>query len=397
MTSLTVDITDISYIDPLSGIEGFAIKNPSQIQHAFDVGNNVGIKDSRRPVMAGEEVYESVVSLDSANCTGTIVDIEGYKTINDGTLIATAAHCVDDSDPNAIKIEGSFADDHGRKHVFSLQSSEVWIHPFHGDFNRNADPGVVDSRADIAIIYSEDKVPSAVLKAEFVPIDIDRQVYKEQQEEALKQGVEKKSTANSKVTVAGFSGDVVGLHTHENAKILGNGGSQIIVTDADTASGASGGPNYLEGKNGEPIALNDKGQPEVIAVNSAGDEQTLKNPNPDMASSTALKEEFLKTVPFLEKTDGSDVKMTGELNSGAGVGVNIRYGPGIDFGKLVKDEKGVPSALPDGSPITIHDTRKNHLGTEWSLVTGPNGRTGYVDSIYIQKIEPVTPQMDIKF
>lgn len=379
MGALTAEISEMSEPPPLPSLARFMVKNPSDVQDVLRVSSSKGPEDSRRPVLAGEEVYESVVSLDDANCTGTIVDIEGYNVAGEGTLIVTAAHCIEDSDPNDIKIAGSYIDDNGQRQQFNLQSSEVWVHPFHGDFNRYSDPDTVDSRADIAFIYSEDKVPEAVLKAEFVPIDLDRLVHEAQQEvkSQPKSAGSDAEAQTSNVTTAGFSGDVVGLHTHEKAKIVGVEGSQVLVTEADVAQGASGGPNYPEGDDGEPISFNENGQPRVVSVNSAVETATADNSSPEWAYSTALKEEFLTTVPFLEaETPVEPVQGTITPEAGA----NIRYGPGLDFAKLSRDPNGVPSAQPIGSQVSIHDTRTNHLGEEWSLVTGENGRTGYINS-----------------
>jgi len=383
MGALTADISELAGPPPLPSLAGFGLKNPSDVQNiSQDLSDSKGAQDLRRPVLLGEELYESVVSLDDANCTGTIVDIEGYNVAGEGTLIVTAAHCIEDSDPNDIKIAGSYLDNNGQRQQFNLQSSEVWVHPFHGDFNRHSDPGTVDSRADIAFIYSKDAAPAAVLKAEFVPYDLDRLVHDAQQEATPNDA----ESGNPNVTTAGFSGDKIGLHTHENAKIIGVESSQVLVTEADVAQGASGGPNYPVGEDGTPISLNEDGQPRVATVNSAVDTATADNPNPEWAYSTALKEEFLTTVPFLEAETPVE-PMQGTITPAAGA--NIRYGPGLDFAKLSRDPDGVPSAQSVGSQVSIHDTRENHLGEEWSLVTGENGRTGYINSGLIQQAPAV--------
>ncbi|NQZ13696.1 MAG: hypothetical protein HRT94_02565 [Alphaproteobacteria bacterium] len=371
------------------------VKNPYQEIHIYDVEANLGTQDDRRPVMMDEDAYESVVSL-NGDCTATIVTVDGYDLVGEGTLAVTAAHCVEGYADDDLTAYGSFVNGQGNVEHFQMQSADVWIHPFRGDFNRSSDPSIVHTPSDIAFIYFDEETPPLVTPAEFITIDLDDRALElldeiENSGLTLEELHEKYEDAieGLSLTSAGFSNDVVGLHTHEGIEIEGISGSQTIVTNADDAQGASGGPNYYQDDDGS-IAMNEEGQPHVFAVNSAGDTQTATNPNPENSYITILKPEFLETVPFLEEEEPFCEAESGTINNPHGV--NIRYGDGEVFQTLVRDQDG-PSAIPWGSQIDIHAVNENYLGEEWALVSGPNGRMGYVHGDFID-YDPV--QCDTK-
>jgi len=380
------------------------VKNPQGQISPEDVESNLGTKDSRVLITESMEIFESVLSLNE-NCTATIVQIEGYAVENGGTIAVTAAHCVDEYAGDELTLYGSFVNDDGAVERFTRQYSQVWVHPFPGDFNLAFDPGTVNSSADVAFIYFDEQTPPLVTPAEFVPIDVDGVVID------LAQAIETEAELGNLtveelinkyeqgfirdyedlvVPSEGFSGDQVGLTADPRAMILGMNGSQTITTDADYAQGASGGPNYL-GVTADDgvveIQRNAEGQPRIFAVNSAGQGASSENPNPDEAYVTALKPEFLNTVPFLNPVydDGAVCEtQTGIINNPNGA--NIRYGDGEIFQTLIPDRNG-PSALPWGVEVDIHSVTENYLGEQWALVTGPNGRTGYVNSDLINANE----------
>lgn len=373
------------------------VKNPHGQILAEDVEVNLGAEDSRVLVPESVEVMESIVSLNK-NCTATIVEVDGYEAQGSGTIVVTAAHCVDGYADDEMTIYGSYVNDEGSVEKFSMQSDHVWVHPFHGDFNRNADPGTVNTSADVAFIYFDEQTPPLVTPAEFVPVDIDGAILGVAQdiaaqaeqtgrpvEEVLAQHEQEFATGYDDFVMpsAGFSGDQVGLTADPRATVQGTAGSQTFATNADYGQGASGGPNYL-GVTADDgvvdIQRNEQGQPQVYAVNSAGEAASNESPNPNEAYVTALKPEFVDTVPFLnaQYEDGAVCEtQTGVINNQHGA--NIRYGDAEIFQTLMPDQDG-PSALPWGVEIDIHSVTENHLGEEWALVSGPNGRTGYVNT-----------------
>lgn len=362
------------------------------------VGTNLGFEDSRRPVLVSEHEYDAVVSVSDAGneefCTATVVEIEGFSLTRPGSLIATAAHCVEDADPNGLTMRGNYLDENGIPRSYTMQSDEIWTHPFYEDYNKGLTDGTVDSRADFALIYSEDTLPPDVKPAELDTLDVEgtkRKIEALAEEKLNAEGAATEPAAEAseyeipEYTVAGFSGDKAGLWTHENSSLAGYQDG-VLMTDADTAQRASGGPMFEAGENGEPMAFNENGQPIVSAVNSAGDRVSEDNLNPEYVYGTALDENVLPTVPFIRENGEDMTRPVQTATVTAESGLNIRYGPAEDHNKLVTDENG-PSGVPWGEKVTVHNSGENHLSKEWALVTGPDGRTGYVSGEYLEMDE----------
>ncbi len=352
---------------------------------------SIGPVDERRPVLQEETEYNAVVSLsiDGNNiCTGTIVEFEGYQATKRGSIIATAAHCLKDVDPSNIVMHG----DYQQNNVvweYAMQAEGTWIHPFYEDYNIGVSEGHVDSRADIGLIFTTTVTPAQVKPALFEAVDLEkfwRDIEKDFNSATQQQ--QEHTSQSSRITMAGFSGDKSGLTTHERVDILSFNRHSVITSVGDISPRASGGPNFEVDETGGAIKLNSNGQPVVFAVNSGVQPHTNTEPQPEKAFSTALDNIMLLTVPFLQaKETGYDACFPAEQQATVTVaedsGLNRRYGPATDHGMLAELEDK-PSALKAGDVVTIHADYTNHLGQQWALVTGPDGRTGFTSKNYLK-------------
>ncbi len=234
--------------DPISGNQIFNPLPPSSqwgkspgmtFRQTEEFGSNLGGHDSRRPVIMGEKEFDSVVVLDGDKCTGTLSTISGYDVSGEGSIVVTAAHCVEGYDNDAISITGSFLDEQGTIQTYEMQSEKIWIHPHYLEKNEAVDNGNVNSQSDVAIIYTSEPTPQSIIAAEFQTVDILAGI--EEHKDTAKSQMEDNPNALN-VAVAGYSSDLMGLNIHDRAEISSVIG-QTITSDADTAAGASGGPN----------------------------------------------------------------------------------------------------------------------------------------------------------
>lgn len=356
---------------------------------------SVGLIDERRSVRVGEKEYDSVVSLyiNGTACTGTIVEIDGYETILPGSLTVTAAHCVEGADPDKIRISGDYLGSDGMIHEFALRGEQTWVHPFFSDYNLGISDEYVDSRADIAFIFSSATVPEEVLPAKFVTEDLEK-FWRELDQPAENTGLGETENSDQysgppKFTVVGLSGDETGLTTHEFAQMVSFDRGSVITTTADIFQRASGGPVFETDGATAPLRLDEKHRPSVIAVNSGIQVPTNDNIDPEMATATVLDRIMLSSVPFLQEVGAGDdlCLQMAVVNTDDNTTLNRRYGPATDRETLVELE-GKPSALQAGELVAVLADYKNHLRQQWALVKGENGRIGFVSKTYLQYMKP---------
>ncbi|HPD83246.1 MAG: SH3 domain-containing protein [Alphaproteobacteria bacterium] len=356
--------------------------------------DSVGPVDERRAVTLGEREYDSVVQMETpfGLCTATISNIGGFESREQGTIITTAAHCLDITDsnhniigqvePEDITFKGSYLDNSGRLQEFTLRGDEAWQNPLYkeniaADQELLRETGYTDVilEGDTAVVFSKDVLPDGVKPARILTADFETATQlRDSVWEAHDNGIE------VPVTVVGHSADKPYLTTHENAKVT-FGDYDGINTESDIVPGASGGPVFVSKGENQPIALTENGEPMVLAVNSTVTDKT------DFSRHAYFDENALQTVPFLkpEGTSSDEICVqTGEVTASS---LNIRVGPGIEFQKLAREPGQDDSALPMGSKVSIYGETRNELGQEWGLVATSEGRTGYVsmNSDYINR------------
>ena len=191
-------------------------------------------------------------------------------------------------------------------------------------------------------------------------------------------------------TVAGHSGDKAYLTSHEGANIV-YGDSDGFITDADIAPGDSGGPVFLsDPENGNPVVTTEAGEPVILGVNSTIEDRNrfeqIERPDGTMvdaaeqARHSYIVEDTLSTVPFLRPDGTPSDEICFQQGTITASELNIRVGPDVSEVPLAPLPGQDTSRLPQGSTVTVHDTTRNELGQQWALVSGPDGRTGYVSN-----------------
>lgn len=315
-----------------------------------DRPSSVGEIDKRVNVTLGNKKYIPVFRMN--DCTAFAISLESYSLRGEGSLLATAGHCLKLKKLRQYLFETEYIDREGSKKEIRLKADKIWIHPSRPDSIRGLGKRETKATTDFALVYSKEKLPVGFPVYKFLPVDTDM--------------IKKENLNQLVIASAGFSGDRETLSADENIRIT-EIKDQAFTTNADIKGGASGGPLTVEWPKGYFF---------VIAVNAA-----VRHGSDD-ARHTALKPEFLRTVPFLKPNQPVDIydAVVNSVN-----GVNIRYGGGVQFEKLKPDSKThADSALRQGVFVRVFADKVGDKN-EWSLVKTQNGRFGYIKSSFLTR------------
>lgn len=369
-----------------------AFRNPGNRTAITQAHDSIGEVDGRRPVTLGMHQYNPVLQMMDSNgrsfCTATIATIEGFETREQGTIITTAAHCLEVRDPNTgehirfrqpeeIAFAGSYLDEERHIQTFKMNADEIWVNPLYLE-NENADIVYKDKHgyfldniveADTALVFTPQITPQEVIPVKVLPSN-----YRTSLEISEKISDAQDQGAKIMFAVAGHSSDKPYLTVDEHSLAL-YGDYDGMNTQADIVPGASGGPMFLiDQKTAEIKEDSTTHQPLMFAVNSTVINKT------DQARHSYYNIDTLHDVPFL-KEEGRESDLycvqSGEVLVD---GLNIRVSPDVDAQLLAPDRYHPQSQLGKGELFNVHGDTINHLGQAWALVTTEFGRTGYISA-----------------
>lgn len=125
--------------------------------------------------MATEEDYEIAamgkLQMPKSHCTAQIAEIPGYFTVEEGTLLTTAAHCVFRGGHEDMEFITTYVNEDGEEVEFKIANDEnnpvqVWVNPGY-DRGPNDEKVSAEVRAeDTAIIF----YPGVTVPTEIIPI-----------------------------------------------------------------------------------------------------------------------------------------------------------------------------------------------------------------------------------
>lgn len=385
------DLPNEQRFDPSAGAAYF-LRNPGGrdvVVQALVNGfarDNIGRVDERQAVSHAAHEYDSILLMRDLSgaqiCTATISTIEGFELRGSGTLISTAAHCLESEgvsrSPEDIIFVGSYYNEYGQYREFVLPAYEIWINPLYEEgrlaraqyLNDNRRLPVERVGADTALIYTSVEFPVQINPAHILTVS-----YVDAQHRAARYSED----SPSYITVVGHSSDKPYLTVHQNAPIV-SGAVNSFVSEADVVSGASGGPAFVAlGEDGAPISFNQSGQALMIAVNShiyVGGKR-MYHAYFDPVS--------LEGVPFLRRSDMPRNEYCVQSGEVLASRLNIRVAPDVLAMALVPRGGQYPSPLTRGTLFNVVAMTTNHLDEAWALVETELGYTGYIraDDSYV--------------
>ncbi len=240
----------------------------------------------RRTISASEANYNGVgrILLNGRNhCTGNIVEIEGYQPREDGILVSTAAHCVDeDANSQNLTFSINFLNSDGALEYAAYTNPEIWHNPSYVDTHIAS-----ASSNDQALMFFPhqslaDEVKPSLLTVFSRHIERDFGTYEWQ---------------DVTITSAGYSQDMDGLSTDENCHIKSvqnNTHFPYLVADCSLNKGASGSGLLTNNFNGEQT---------IGAITSAKSTDIEVTDESFRSYLSMMYHANLAAIPFLEKDE----------------------------------------------------------------------------------------------
>lgn len=339
-------------------IDDFGLREPNitNRETASQIGEAVtGIWDLRS-VPSEYERYNATVRITDGSrfCTGSIVELEDYETIEEGVLISTAAHCLigqdvltaDAIDRSNITVNGLFFDDNGTLYDYEMSNpSDVWVHPNYTHRERG-DVSHSYANEDLALVFFRNiEEPEEVKPYRQTVFDSSRISNMDLQTQAI--------------ITAGYSVELYGLSIDE-CNITGGG--TWFTSDCNHVPGSSGGPSFPFNNPYEAFAVTSY----VLALDDG---------TPTSNGHNFFTHENLSTVPFIYQDIASEEDYCSVVT--AEEGLRLRTGPGTDYrnnGLPLDEGTGLYTNPADVEAFTILDD-ENRI---WTHVEADDGRQGYI-------------------
>lgn len=320
--------------------------------------------------MASAEDYEIAaigkLFTETGHCTAQIAELQGYTTARPGTLLTTAAHCVNKGDHSALNFGTTYQTASGEEKDFLLVSTDenpvqVWINPSY-EPDPNGDVTSEVRAEDTALIFYPDVTPPT----EITPIT--QRVFAYHLAEYNSYVL-----SSFKATAAGFSGDMPqGKSIDDDCEGSQDLNGEVVRTSCKINKGGSGSSLLVRNIANELESL------AVLSGVSVKDGEVNVSDDEFTSYYAPYYHYQLDSVPFLNNPDQC-------VQVIPAIGANLRMD--ADMGGDTW-EKG----LVEGEILKVRDT----LDWERAEIGEPNvwlevletedGRDGYVRSDVVAEI-----------